>query len=455
MTDVASLAKERQLLFKDLFRGKVPRRVPVSNPLTLEAAAIYVGVDMAEIFWDMTKAEKVYDKISQDFISDTMLGAGRRFPSFYQILGSKPFVMSSTGQMQHPNVMGMLPEDYDELIASPLDTIVDKILPRLYTELDTEPNYRSMIMAKAMRAWSDEAATLGMLAGKMNAKYGFASIPGSATTGPLDFLSDFFRSFTGMSGDIRRYPEKVVAAAEAITPLLIKKGMLPVPSDFGSTAIPLHMATYMRTKDFEKFYWPTLKKQVEALTDAGINVNLFVEDDWMRYLDYLNELPPQTILRFEFGDPKLAKEKVGKTHIISGFYPVTLLHTGTKEQCIDKAKELLDVLAPGGNYWFNLDKGPFDMYGNIAENIKAVLEYVYENGKYDNYDTSFEPAPKVSKATEVITEVNNSIHSKYFTTWQDYREKHPELAGRPEHVVGPRLQKIEDVWFNFTINLCS
>lgn len=455
MTDVATFAIERTQLFKDLFSGKVPKRVPIINPLSLDAACDYTGSDISETLWDMTKAEKMYDTVSQDFISDTMLGAGRRYPSFYQILGSKPFVMSSTGQMQHPNVVGMLPEDYDNFIASPLDCIVDTIFPRLYTELDTEPNYKATIMSKAMRGWSDEIATLGMLAGKTNAKYGFASIPTCATTGPLDFMADFFRSFTGIAGDIRRYPNKLVAACEAITPLLIKKGMLPVTSDFGMTVIPLHMATYMRTSDFEKFYWPTLKRQVEALTNAGINVQLFVEDDWMRYLDYLNELPENTILRFEYGDPKLAKEKVGKKHIISGFYPLTLLQTGTKEQCVDKAKELLDILAPGGGYMFNLDKGPFDMNGSIAENLKAVLEYVYENGKYNNYDSSKEWVPKVNNANEVKAEVNRSINSKYFTTWEKYREKHRELDGRPEHIVGPRIQKLEDIMFNFIINLCS
>ena len=104
----------------------------------------------------------------------------------------------------------------------------------------------------------------------------------------------------------------------------------------------------------------------------------------MRYLDYLNELPENTIMRFEFGDAKLVKEKVGKKHIVSGLYPITLLQTGTVEQCVDKAKELLDILAPGGKYCFTYDKSVIatDKTGRIAENLKAVTEYVYENGKY-------------------------------------------------------------------------
>ena len=35
-----------------------------------------------------------------------------------------------------------------------------------------------------------------------------------------------------------------------------------------------------------------------------------------------------------------------------------MLKTGTVEQCVDKAKEILDILAPGGRYFFNFDKAP-------------------------------------------------------------------------------------------------
>lgn len=104
----------------------------------------------------------------------------------------------------------------------------------------------------------------------------------------------------------------------------------------------------------------------------------------MRYLDYLWELPENTIMRFEYGDPRLVAEKLGGRHILSGFYPITLLQTGTKEQCIDKAKELLDILAPTGKFWFQADKSIIsaDKDGKIAENLRAVLEYVTENGSY-------------------------------------------------------------------------
>ena len=95
----------------------------------------------------------------RDFPSDQFPVRAPRFPSFYQILGSKPIVMSSSGFMQHPDVEGMTVEDYDAFIDSPYDCLIETILPRLYPELDAAPAQRAMVFAKAMRAYQDETNT--------------------------------------------------------------------------------------------------------------------------------------------------------------------------------------------------------------------------------------------------------------------------------------------------------
>ncbi len=164
--------------------------------------------------------------------------------------------------------------------------------------------------------------------------------------------------------------------------MMIKAGLRPWSSKQLKTFIPLHMAPFMRESDFAKFYWPTFKKLIEALHAAGTSALLFVEHDWTRFLDYLNELPAGTHMMFEYGDPKLIKEKVGKKHIISGLYPLTLLGSGTKQQCIDKAKELVDILAPGGNYVFSYDKVAIFNHDAKPENLIAVNQFVREYAKY-------------------------------------------------------------------------
>ncbi|GAB4269732.1 uroporphyrinogen decarboxylase family protein [Thermincola ferriacetica] len=384
MSDKLALSQERTKLFEDIIDGVIPKRVPVSHNLPIEFAIQYAGKDLAEAQWDTSLLPEIFEKVCADFYSDTLPVLAFRFPSYYKILGARNFVMSSSGFLQHPEVEGLALEDYDAFIESPFDCIVEKVLPRLYSELDKDPVGKAMTLAKAFTAFNDDMGAAAMLYDKLIEKYGYARVNlfGGMCEAPFDFVADQLRGFKNISIDVRRVPDKVEAAVEAVTPWMIKMGMQPNPTKTSATFIPLHMAPYLRDKDFERFYWPTFKKTVDGLAEAGIKSFLFVEHDWMRYVDYLAELPENTIMMFEYGDPKLVKEKLGKKHIITGFYPISLLKTGTEQECIDKAKELIDILAPGGRYFFGFDKSPITVDSVNTRNLQAVLEYVATNANY-------------------------------------------------------------------------
>lgn len=40
-----------------------------------------------------------------------------------------------------------------------------------------------------------------------------------------------------------------------------------------------------------------------------------------------------------------------------------------------------------------------------------------------------------------------------YTTWKEYKAQHPELEGRPKHIIAPKLQKYEDDTLQFVLNL--
>lgn len=50
-------------------------------------------------------------------------------------------------------------------------------------------------------------------------------------------------------------------------------------------------------------------------------------------------------------------------------------------------------------------------------------------------------------------ERSDVIKSKYYVTWEEYKEKHPELEGKLEKVIAPKMEKYEDMMFNFIIGL--
>lgn len=379
MEDVAALQGERYQILDDLRNGVKPRRVANFQAITYEAAIEYTGFDLRTTQWDLTKSEAVIEKCAQVFNTDVIpVEYTAHDPYIYHILKSKSNVMSATGFIQHPEVHSMEADEYDELIDDPF-AFLTKIAPRLHTALDDTPVNAAMVAARAMNSKADRNFTLFTAYNNVAEKYGKIWTTEGVALSPFDFLSDSLRSFTGITGDVRRRPEKVAAACEAILPMMIKF----VELTGGSTVeIPLHMAPYMREKDFERLWWPSFKKMLDALAERGVWAHCFMEQDWMRYLDYLQDLPKNTKFIFEYGDPQLTKDKLGTDYVISGFYPVSLLKTGTKEECIDKAKELIDILAPGGGFVFQTDKTFVSLSSFKPENWMAVCDFIQEYGVY-------------------------------------------------------------------------
>lgn len=186
------------------------------------------------------------------------------------------------------------------------------------------------------------------------------------------------------------------------------------------------MAAYLRTKDFEKFYWPTFKQVVHKTAERGQAMTIFIENDWDRYVDFLEEMPMGTRMYMEYGDPKKFKEKLGKKHILAGFYPLTMFLTATKEQCIDKAKEIIDIMAPGGNFYFLCDKSALTLNDINVENYVATMEYVLEHSKNDNAGQLVNPTMK--REDTIVHYEFPEFKSKYIVPYDEYKKEYPPVS---------------------------
>ncbi|SNS15805.1 Uroporphyrinogen decarboxylase (URO-D) [Anaerovirgula multivorans] len=452
MLDVKALQQERISIFHDVYDNKIPKRVPVNISLPFEPIAEFGGIDLVEAQWKPLLIEEAVDKLCQTLYSDICLNGGSlRYPSFYQTLQSQSFVMGSNGFFQHPEVEGMLPEEYNYLIEKPYDCLLEKVIPRQYKAVNlADPINTAISITKSLLGYKNDFMETGMLTAKMVEKYGYYTgtpvTAGGFTEAPFDFLADQLRGFKGVSMDVRRMPEKVAEACEALYPIVLKKGMPKTVSNYASVFLPLHMPTFMREKDFAKLWWPSFKKLLDEYASMGIHCRIFCEDDWTRYLDYLYELPTDTIMMFEYGDPKLIKEKLGKKHIITGLYPITMLKTHTKQQCVDKAKEMIDILAPGGKYIFSLDKNPLSIKDVNMENFCAVTECVRDYGVYSNAD---EVAGMQFNKADYKALSSRKIESKYYKTWEQYKAHNPDVSDFGQE----KLQAFEDSLFQYLMFL--
>ena len=53
----------------------------------------------------------------------------------------------------------------------------------------------------------------------------------------------------------------------------------------------------------------------------------------------------------------------------------------------------------------------------------------------------------------ITREEDYPMRSKYLATWEEYKEKHPELADKPEEVIAPKIEKYENMIFHFILDL--
>jgi uroporphyrinogen-III decarboxylase len=136
----------------------------------------------------------------------------------------------------------------------------------------------------------------------------------------------------------------------------------------------------MSDKAFEKFYWPSLKKTINAFIDEGILVTLFAEGSYETRLDSVNEFPKGAVQwLFDRTDMGKAKKALGDKCCIAGNVPTSLMATGTPKQVKEYCKKLIETCAPGGGYI--LACGAAIDNGKV-ENVRAMIDSAKEYGVY-------------------------------------------------------------------------
>jgi uroporphyrinogen-III decarboxylase len=137
----------------------------------------------------------------------------------------------------------------------------------------------------------------------------------------------------------------------------------------------------MSLKQFETFYWATLKKLILATTDMGLVHVPFYEGNWEQRLEYLLELPKgKTIARFALTDLKRAKEVLGGHTCIMGGVPHSLLQTASPSEVEEYVKKLIETVGKGGGFILTASTG----LTNEAkpENVKAMIDAARKYGIY-------------------------------------------------------------------------
>jgi uroporphyrinogen-III decarboxylase len=398
----------------DAIRLKVPDRVPFWFMNADFFPCKYTGVTFKEAMYDTESCAEVNKKTFLDFEPDMYFSpfdALHISGQAYEALDTKNHRWPGHGvpinaSFQYVEGEYMKADEYDAFLDDMTDFTVRTLLPRLFGKLEPFnqlpplnllsfglPGVSALFMSQPLQTAFNALQRAGMESMKWFAAednfikemstLGFPILIGGATLAPFDLISDFFRGMRGAMLDMFREGEKLLAATEKVYPMLAASAIARAKmSGNPGVFIPLHKGAdgFMNAQQFEKFYWPGLKKLILALIEEGLIPMPFFEGVYTSRLEYLTELPRGKVLGiFDNTDIYKVKEILGDKMCITGLMPVSLLQVGTPEEIKAYSKELIDVVGKDGGFIMAPKASISDAE---PEQVKIWAEYTREYGVY-------------------------------------------------------------------------
>ncbi len=397
----------------DVFNVKEPDRIPVSLPVG-NLPLIMHGVSTHSAMYHFDKAieackafnEKYAEEL--DYYAMPMVAPGKAM----EILDYKLYVWPGHGlsidASGYQFVEGeyMKVEEYEDLVRDPSDYWLRKYLPRIFGAFESFrvlaplpdiieiPTAQLMPLAlpqiqdtlqRMIDAGKDLQRRIEISAGLMSAgpESGFPTTMGLLNFAPFDAIGDTLRGTKGIMADMLRRPDKLLKAIDVMTELTIHSLLHnPAISRALTVIMPLHKGAdgWMSAKQFETFYWPSLKKVMDAIINEGIICLLFAEGGYNTRLETVTDFPRGSVVWwFDQTDMMKAKRVLGDKFCIQGNVPSSLIVTGSPVDVKEYCRKLIEGCGKGGGYILAA--------GCVAENpklenLRAMLAAVKEYGVY-------------------------------------------------------------------------
>lgn len=384
------LFEERKKRYLAAMNLEKPDKVPIRLMLS-EFVAKHAGYTFQEIYYELDKNIDSVNKLLTDFDLDTTSGGPSLWwASLHDAVGAKYLKFAGreldvNTQFQYHEEEYMLAEDYDAFIENPTEWILNTYLPRLHKEFAEPGSYRANVAL--IKGGIGMATQLGLNQkawGTWGMEYGGVPSFTAFSKAPFDTLADTLRGLSGIMMDLYKRPEKVKAALDVIIPHNIYFGMA---SGAGEMEFPLFMPLhrgsfpFLNPKQWKEFYWPSLKKVIEALWANGKRTLFYAEGNWTPYLESIAELPEKSIVfHVDTTDMAQAKKILGGRFCLSGNVPNMLLALGKPDEVRDYVKRLIDEYAADGG--FIIDAAAVIQADAKEENIRALIEAAREYGVY-------------------------------------------------------------------------
>ena len=406
------LYEEREKRVRDAIELKIPDRVPV----TIEAKfSKYTGIPNSAAYYDPVAFKWAMRKITVDFEPDMCNAGLPTSGNALEALDVKNRLWPGgplPPDYDYQFVEGeyMKEDEYDLFLSDPSDFIVRYYLPRMYgamkplselppignlfrgfeyiTTMFASPEF--IKMAKALARAGRETAKFRKAIGdgyEDLAELGFPAFAhvgaGGAGGAPFDTVSSFLRGMKGSMLDMYRRPEKLLRLCDMILEKAIANAVPADPEKRGNpkrVGVPLWRGDkiFMSQKQFETFYWPGLKKALQASIDLGFVPVPFFEAEFGDRLERLLELPKgKVIASVEYVDAIKAKDILKGHHCVMVRGPLSS-KLWSLRQVEEFTKKLIDDCGKGGGLIISIrlpDKGTTAEYQALLNSIKEYARY--------------------------------------------------------------------------------
>ena len=406
------LYEDREKRVRDAIELKVPDRIPLAINVNI---SLYCGIPNSAAYYDPIGWKRAMRKITVDLEPD-MCNAG--LPTSGDALTALDVKnrlwpggpLPPDYEYQFVEGEYMKEDEYDLFLSDPTDFMIRCFLPRMYgamkplaklpplgmlfqgfeglTPVFASPEF--IQMAKSLNKAGRETAKFRKTIGDAHeelAQLGFPAFASISTGGiggaPFDTVSSFLRGMKGSMIDMYRRPEKLLQLCNMILDRRIATATPADPKKRGNPkriGMPLWRGdkAFMSEKMFVKFYWPGLKKALQANIDLGYVPIPFFEAEFGDRLERLLELPKGKIVAsVEYMDAVKAKDILGGHTCIMVRNPLSskLWSLREVEQYI---KDLIDTCGKRGGLLLNLrlpDKGTTTEFTKMLDSIREYSRY--------------------------------------------------------------------------------
>ena len=308
MTSMESLYAQRLGRYVKAMRNEKPDRVPI-RPFVAEFTAKYAGYTAQDVTHDFQNAFEAVLKCAADFDWDAIVpNMVYVWTGLTQAIGLKYYgvpgidIPPDTGfQYLEPSEDNafMKADEYDQLIEDPTGFLFNVWLPRVSAEIvpiGSPSTYRnSLALLKGGMAMMHYFHSFGPQCERLRTECGMPSAIAGILKAPFDILADKLRGYIGLTMDMVRQPDKVLAACEALMPHLYDLALKTSdPSHHVPVGYWMHRGCipFVSKGQFESHYWPTLKPIIQQLWNNGHQTLFYAEGDWNAHLGNFAEEHP-------------------------------------------------------------------------------------------------------------------------------------------------------------------